>query len=263
MPTFREGEERFRTLADATPVLIWGSDTDKQCNYFNKQWLDFTGRTIEQEMGDGWTQSVHPDDLERCLETYVTAFDARTPFTMEYRLRRHDGEYRWVLDNGVPRFAPDGTFSGYIGSCLDITDRRRAEVQLQESEERFRRIVETALEGICVLDPQGRTAFANARIAEMLGISVAEMLGRSVFDFVDPEDRSLVAARLEQRRDGIAEVYDFRFRRADGQELWAIVSASPYTDDRGIVVGILGMLTDITDRKRAEGELSPTFAGKN
>ena len=124
----REGEERFRTLADATPVLIWGSGTDKLCNYFNKQWLDFTGRTNEQEMGDGWTEGVHPDDLERCLETYVTAFDARTPFTMEYRLRRHDGEYRWVLDNGVPRFAPDGTFSGYIGSCIDITDRRRAEV---------------------------------------------------------------------------------------------------------------------------------------
>ncbi len=128
----REGEERFRTLADATPVLIWGSDTDKHCNYFNKQWLDFTGRTIEQEMGDGWTQSVHPDDLERCLETYVTAFDARRPFTMEYRLRRHDGEYRWVLDNGVSRFAPDGTFSGYIGSCIDITDRKRAEDELKE-----------------------------------------------------------------------------------------------------------------------------------
>src|SRR5271157_5873884 len=175
-------------------------------------------------MGDGWAEGVHPDDLERCLETYVTAFDARTPFTMEYRLRRHDGEYRWVLDNGVPRFVSDGTFSGYIGSCLDITDRRRAEVQLRESEERFRRIVETALEGIWVLDPQGGTAFANARIAEMLGTSVADMSDRSVFDFIDPEDRSLVAARLDQRRDGIAEVYDFRFRRADGQELWAIVS---------------------------------------
>jgi len=252
---FREGEERFRTLADATPVLIWGSNTDKLCNYFNKQWLDFTGRTTEQEMGDGWTGGVHPDDLERCLETYVTAFDARTPFTMEYRLRRHDGEYRWVMDNGVPRFAPDGTFSGYIGSCLDFSDRKRAEVQLRESEERFRRIVETALEGIWVLDPQGRTAFANARIAEMLGISVADMLGRSVFDFIDPEDRSLMASRLEQRRHGIADVHDSRFRRADGQELWAIVSASPYTDDRGIVGGILGMLTDITDRKRAEEEL--------
>ena len=92
---------------------------------------------------------------QRCLETYITAFDARKPFTMEYRLRRHDGKYRWVLDNGVPRFTADGTFSGYIGSCLDITDRRRAEVRLRQSEERFRRIVETALEGIWVLDPQG------------------------------------------------------------------------------------------------------------
>jgi PAS domain S-box-containing protein len=252
---FREGEERFRTLADATPVLIWSSNTDRRCNYFNKQWLDFTGRTNEQEMGDGWTDGVHPDDRERCMETYVTAFDARTPFRMEYRLRRHDGEYRWVLDNGVPRFAPDGRFSGYIGSCLDITDRRQAEVQLRESEERFRRIVETALEGIWILDPQGRTAFANARIAEMLGISVADISGRSVFDFIDPDDQSLMAARLERRRHGIADVHDSRFRRADGRELWAIVSEGPYMDDRGTVVGILWMLTDITDRKRAEEEL--------
>ena len=87
-------------------------------------------------MGDGWTQGVHPDDLERCLETYVTAFDARTPFTMEYRLRRHDGEYRWVMDTGVPRFAPDGTFSGYIGSCIDITDRKRTEEELRKSDRR-------------------------------------------------------------------------------------------------------------------------------
>ena len=132
----RESEERFRTLADATPVLIWGSATDKGCNYFNKQWLDFTGRTIEQEMGDGWSQGVHPDDWERCSATYVTAFNARTPFTMEYRLKRHDGEYRWVMDTGVPRFTPDGTFSGYIGSCIDITDRKRTEEELRESDRR-------------------------------------------------------------------------------------------------------------------------------
>ena len=132
----REGEERFRTLADATPVLIWGSGTDKFCNYFNKQWLDFTGRTIEQEMGDGWSEGVYPDDLKEYLETYVTAFDARTPFTMEYRLRRHDGGYRWVLSNGVPRFTPDGTFSGYIGSCIDFTDRKRIEEELRQSDRR-------------------------------------------------------------------------------------------------------------------------------
>jgi two-component system CheB/CheR fusion protein len=132
----REGEERFRTMADATPIMIWGSGPDKRCHYFNKQWLDFTGRTIEQEMGNGWSEGVHPEDLQRCLETYVAAFDARTPFTMEYRLRRHDGEYRWVMDTGVPRFAPDGTFSGYIGSCLDITDRKRSEEDLRKSDRR-------------------------------------------------------------------------------------------------------------------------------
>ena len=132
----RESEERFRTLADATPVLIWGTGTDKLCNYFNKQWLNFTGRTIEQEMGDGWSQGVHPDDLKGCLETYVTAFHARTSFRMEYRLKRHDGEYRWVMDTGVPRFTPDGTFSGYIGSCIDITDRKLAEEGLRQSDRR-------------------------------------------------------------------------------------------------------------------------------
>jgi PAS domain S-box-containing protein len=251
----RAGEERFHSLADATPVLIWGSATDQRCNYFNKQWIDFTGRAVETEMGDGWTHGVHPDDLDRCLATYLTAFKARKPFTMEYRLRRHDGKYRWMLDNGVPRFAEDGTFSGYIGSCLDITDRRRAEVQLRRSKERFRRIVETALEGIWVLDPQGQTTFANARLAEMLGVPVADMLGRSVFDFIAPEDKPAVVEKLRERRQGKAGVNDYRLRRADGRALWAIVSANPFIDDRGVVVGILAMLTDITDRKRAEEEL--------
>jgi PAS domain S-box-containing protein len=132
----RESEQRFRTLADATPIMIWSSGTDKLCNYFNKQWLDFTGRTIEQEMGNGWSEGVHCDDRKRCLDSYVTAFDARKPFLTEYRLRQHDGEYRWVMDTGVPRCAPDGTFSGYIGSCLDITERKRAEEKLRDADRR-------------------------------------------------------------------------------------------------------------------------------
>ncbi|MGC8643512.1 MAG: hybrid sensor histidine kinase/response regulator, partial [Isosphaeraceae bacterium] len=136
-----------------------------------------------------------------------------------------------------------------------ITDRTRAEARLRQSEERFRRIVETALEGIWILDPQGKITFANARLAEMLGIPLAELAGRSVFDFIDPLDHSLVVGKLEERRQGQADVHDLRFRRADGGELWAIVSASPYKDDQGAVVGILWMLTDITGRKHTEEEL--------
>src|SRR5258708_35698010 len=109
--------------------MIWMSGTDKLCTFFNKGWLGFTGRPLEQELGDGWAEGVHREDFDRCFEVYVNSFEARQPFTMEYRLRRSDGEYRWVLDNGTPRFAPDDTFLGYIGSCIDITERKQAEME--------------------------------------------------------------------------------------------------------------------------------------
>lgn len=128
----RESEERFRLVADKAPVLIWMSGTDKLSTFFNKGWLDFTGRSMKEQLGNGWAAGVHPDDLERCLRTYTNAFDARADFEIEYRLRRFDGEYRWIFDQGVPRFESNGTFCGYIGSCLDITDRRSYEASLQE-----------------------------------------------------------------------------------------------------------------------------------
>ncbi|MDX2214992.1 MAG: PAS domain-containing protein [Oculatellaceae cyanobacterium bins.114] len=123
----RESEERFRTMADTAPMLVWMSGVDKRCTYFNKTWLDFTGRTLEQENGNGWLEGVHPEDYHSCLATYETAFDARQPFSRDYRLRRHDGDYRWVLDQGVPRLTPDGEFLGFIGSCVDISDRKYIE----------------------------------------------------------------------------------------------------------------------------------------
>jgi PAS domain S-box-containing protein len=122
----RESEERFRLMADAAPVMVWMAGLDRRCTHFNRQWLEFTGRPAEAELGNGWTESVHPDDFTRCREAYVQAFDRRVPFTMEYRLRRRDGAYRWVLDSGVPRFNPDGFFAGYIGSAIDITDQKLA-----------------------------------------------------------------------------------------------------------------------------------------
>jgi PAS domain S-box-containing protein len=122
-----ESEERFRNMADTAPVMIWVSGPDKLCTFFNKGWLTFTGRTLEQELGNGWASAVHSEDLDRCIAIYSSSFDARRNFQMEYRLRRADGEFRWVLDNGVPRFAPGGSFAGYIGSCIDITDLKRTQ----------------------------------------------------------------------------------------------------------------------------------------
>jgi len=122
----RESEQRFRMMADSAPVLIWISDKDKKYTYFNKAWLDFTGRTIEEELGNGWTEGVHPDDLKKCLEAHAVSFDNKTTFVMEYRLRNADGEYLWLLDKGIPRY--EGTeFAGFIGSCIDINERKKNE----------------------------------------------------------------------------------------------------------------------------------------
>jgi PAS domain S-box-containing protein len=127
-----ESEERFRLMADNAPVLIWMSETNKLCTFFNRGWLNFTGRSMEQEMGNGWATGVHPDDLERCLSIFSEAFDTRADFEMEYRLRRYDGEYRWIVDYGVPRFGLNGVFCGYIGSCIDITERKLSEISLHK-----------------------------------------------------------------------------------------------------------------------------------
>lgn len=136
----QESEERFRNMADTAPVMIWIAGSDRRSTYVNKRWLDFTGRTIEEESGDGWMKGVHPHDREGCLETYVSSFEARQPFDMEYRVRRNDGEYRWVYDTGIPRFSSDGTFLGYIGSCIDITERKESEVALKTAHEELHQL---------------------------------------------------------------------------------------------------------------------------
>ncbi|MEQ1528674.1 MAG: PAS domain S-box protein [Methylococcales bacterium] len=127
-----ESELRFRNLANNGHALIWTARVDKKCDYFNKTWLEFTGRSLQQEWGHGWTEGVHPDDYSRCFEIYEHAFDLREQFSMIYRLRRFDGEYRWIIDDGVPQYNQAGQFIGYLGYCLDITERIQAENALQE-----------------------------------------------------------------------------------------------------------------------------------
>jgi two-component system, sensor histidine kinase PdtaS len=135
-------ETRFRLLADHAPVMIWRADTSKACDFFNKSWLDFTGRRLEQELGFGWAECVHPEDFDRCLAIYTEAFDARREFSMDYRLRRHDGTWRWMLDNGRP-YEVNGAFAGYFGSCIDITEMKSAlEERRQSLEERERLLAE-------------------------------------------------------------------------------------------------------------------------
>ncbi len=141
-PERSNAETDSLALLDVLPVLVWRSGRDARCDYFNQAWFDFTGRRLDQEVGDGWAEGVHPDDRERCVRDYLKAFEARTPFVLEYRLRHRDGGYRYVRDLGQPRFTASGEFSGYIGGCIDVTDRARAEEALRSHASRLNAVRE-------------------------------------------------------------------------------------------------------------------------
>jgi two-component system, LuxR family, sensor kinase FixL len=192
----RESEARFRTIADSAPVLIWMSGTDKLCTFFNKGWLDFTGRALEQELGNGWAEGVHHDDLDRCLKVYANSFDAREPFTMEYCLRRSDGEYRWVLDIGTPRFAPDGAFLGYIGSCIDITERKLAELDAQRHRTELAHLSRVALMG------EMSASIAHELNQPLTGIVSNAGAGQRFIDRGDVDLQELRALLVDISADG-------------------------------------------------------------
>ena len=137
----RESEQHFRTLANSGSMLIWTSGQDKLCHYFNEPWLRFTGRSLEQELGKGWTEGVHPEDIDRCLQTYVTAFERRQPFSMNYRLRHADGDYRWIRDDGNPRYDSQGAFLGYIGFCIDISEQKATAEELDHYRQHLEQLV--------------------------------------------------------------------------------------------------------------------------
>ncbi|MDT3700908.1 MAG: sensor domain-containing diguanylate cyclase [Thermincola sp.] len=124
----------YKLIVESSPNMIWKSGIDGKCDYFNNTWLGFTGKTLEQEMGNGWAEGVHPDDLESCLKIYLESFSQRQPFEMEYRLLRFDGEYRWIDDRGVPFYNDNGNFAGYIGSCIDVTEKVEGEQLRKEAQ---------------------------------------------------------------------------------------------------------------------------------
>jgi PAS domain S-box-containing protein len=244
----RESEARFRIVADAAPVLIWMAGVDKLCTFFNKTWLDFTGRTMEQEMGNGWVDGVHSNDRKHCMKKYVQAFEARTPFVLQYRLRRHDGEYRWISDNGVPRYDAQGNFAGYIGSCADFTERR-------EAEERFRLAVDTSPSAIILADGNGRIVLANPQAETLFGYANGELVGESVEILLPARfHRNHVAQRerfmdLPQPREmGKGQVLSGR--RKDGTEFEAEIGLNPIHGEQGMLV--LTTIVDVTEKRRKD-----------
>jgi PAS domain S-box-containing protein len=256
----REQEELFRATADAAPVMIWISGLDAGRDFLNRPWLDFTGRPLDEERGRGWIKGVHADDVVSCLDTYLSAFRDRRPFRTEYRLRRHDGEYRWILDSGRARFAADGIFTGYIGSCVDVTEQHRADAVMQES---------TALRSAILGSLYGRVATLDAG---GVIIAVNESWTAAVKEFgADPARTSVGASYLDVCRKAsgdldaqkalaaITAVLEGRMARASLEytchgptsQHWFELAVEPLRRPEG---GAVVSHIEVTGRRRAEEE---------
>jgi two-component system, LuxR family, sensor kinase FixL len=252
----RESESRFRVVADVAPVLVWMSGPDKLCTFFNKAWLEFTGRTMEQELGNGWSEGVHPDDLKECLRTYVSAFDAREPFTMQYRLRHHDGEYRWTSDRGVPRYNAHGSFVGYIGACVDLTELLKREQKLREFEERVTLAAQAGRFGVWEMDIDTHAIWMSDSARELLQFDAETPITHELLqDRVHADDRAFREAAVKQAIETHSG-YEIEYRAAlpDGTVRWIGGRARCVQDETGKLTRLLGVSADITARKEAEEE---------
>ncbi|MGA2740580.1 MAG: PAS domain S-box protein [Bryobacteraceae bacterium] len=276
----KDSERRFRSMADTAPVFIWISDAGGQCEFVNKAWLDFSGRTLEQELGAGWAEGLHPEDRERGLADYARTLAAREGFRAEYRMRRADGEYRWILNTGTPRHDSTGRFAGHIGSCLDVTDNRQdrealraardelavrvaertAELlltneALRQSEQHYQVLTNLAPVGIFRTDASGRCLYLNERACQICGIRSDEA-GQGPWDrILEPDDRVRLAAEWRKVvKGGEPGSLEHRIVRRDGSTVWALTHFAAERGAAGDVTGCIGTVADITDRQRAEEE---------
>lgn len=251
------------TLFERFPTLIWRADTDTKCSYFNQTWLEFTGRSLEQEIGDGWTLGIHAEDFDRCVGTYLEHFAVRTPFEMEYRLQRHDGEYRWIIDTGRPIYDQSGEFAGYIGSCLDITDRRNTEAQLRERETRMSTLLASMGEGVIMRDAHGVLLMHNAAAAEILGLSEEEMRNWDMHNGLityltegeEPADIEQIPA-MQALATGRPQAGTLGIDRKDGTRRWLWTNSVPlFEEDSETPRAVVTTLADITARRDSEEQL--------
>ncbi|MBL8027522.1 MAG: PAS domain S-box protein, partial [Fibrobacteres bacterium] len=255
LSNLKESEANFRSLADHGQALIWTSTPDKLCNYFNKVWLDFTGRTLEQELGNGWTEGVHPDDFQRCVDIYVTAFDKREKFSMDYRVRHKSGEYRWIQDDGTPRYDSKGNFAGYIGHCLDINERKKIEHELKVSKEHFELIFENSGTSNSIFDKDCRLILQNMISKKQLGTKSEEAYGRSVIEIFGPEKGKIVYERMcKVIQEKQSSSFETLFNLPTGKK-WFHSIYQPILGEDGEVQYVQVVSQDITDHKKHEEAL--------
>lgn len=253
----RESEARFRAIADDAPVMIWVADPTGDTSFFNRLWLETTGQTEAEALGFGWVDVIHPDDRQAVQEIFFKATAGKGPTRSEYRLRRADGSWAWVIDVGQPRFSADGTFLGYVGSVLDITDRRAGEIAQQEAQAFIRSIFDSSPDCVRVLDLEGRPLLMNEAGRRIFGLNEDAPITGQTWDSIGrASDTHKVEAGWESVRHGKTARFEITVRDAGGEERCMDVIAAPITDNLGKPSRILSIWRDITDAKLASDEIS-------
>lgn len=249
----KDSFEMFQNMAHNVPAMIRMSGNDKFSDFFNNTWLEFRGRTLEDESNEGWLEGVHPDDVKRCISTYNTSYHDQKGFYTEYRLMRHDGQYRWVSDNCAPRHAPNGEFLGFISACIDIDDQKKFGEKIQDSELLFKTISNASPAALWMTDARGQNVFVNDTWVKWTGKPLEEQLELGWLANLLDDDRNATVEKflscVSLRKYFSAE---FRFSRASGEIRWGFTEAEPYFDINGNFAGYAGSVTDITEFKKLE-----------
>lgn len=247
-----ESEVRFRNMAESSDVLIAISDETSNAIYFNKAWVDFTGRPIEKLLSFGWADLVHPDDRQPYLDIYLNAFKLREPFTGEFRILNGEGSYRRLLAKGATRFANNGMFSGYISSCIDLTDQLEGKRLLQQNELYMQLLSNAVPAMIFYLDSEQRYQSYNERFNEWFNVKGDEAIGKTVREFIGEEAYEKVRPHLDIAYAGTPEQYEMFSPSRMGGGKWLNIIYTPHVNADGNVIGIIVHATDVTDRKRSE-----------
>ena len=254
----RDSEARFRELVDLAPALMWMSDPDGHLTFVNQAWLDFTGKAPGAELGETIALSAHPDDRPALLERWRKALSEQAEYRAEYRLQRHDGVFRWVLEVGSPRRTADGEFLGHVGNVTDIHERKLMEEGLRESEQGFRELADTAPVMIWTTDPEGNLSFVNEGWLRFTGGSLEEELGAR-WTRAHPEDsEDLLASWVEALGEQRVWEREYRLRRHDGRYRWIVDRGVPRFEG-GRFAGYIGTATDIHERKLMEERLREVY----